>query len=159
MQTPVTDAFKEMDMQLRILDAKRLAQDAFWSALAKQFPEATSGDFPPDAAFLFDSACSSAVSVWLKGNMPDPAACLATIVEFILEHVEWWDGQVEARFAHAGQEELSSWLATASKALASEVLPALREFVRLVDEQAIDWLNSEDVDTEHELLDEARSYI
>lgn len=55
----------------RVERAVQAAKDAFWSTIAEQFPEVRSGDFPPDATFEFDTACSRAAQVWLEGNWPE----------------------------------------------------------------------------------------
>lgn len=47
------------------------AQDVFWAAIVKQFPNAKSGDFPPDATFAFNEACTEAVRVWAEYNVPE----------------------------------------------------------------------------------------
>lgn len=43
---------------------------AFWAEIAKAFPEAKSGDFPPDAAFAWRKAMDEAVYNWLMFNHP-----------------------------------------------------------------------------------------
>ena len=54
--------------QQRIQEATALAQEAFWTAIAKAFPEAKSGDFPPDATAAFAAACDEAATTWVRGN-------------------------------------------------------------------------------------------
>lgn len=51
-------------------DLEQEAQQAFWTTIAEAHPEITTGDFPPDAAFAFDEACSKAYKIWLEGNTP-----------------------------------------------------------------------------------------
>ena len=56
--------------------ANRVAMDAefdFWQAVAKHYPEAQGGDFPPGAAFSFSAACEEAVSEWVGWNCPQPS--------------------------------------------------------------------------------------
>ncbi len=59
-------------MEARIEAAVELAQSAFWAKLAEQFPEITSGDFPPGAQIDFDTACLSAAKTWVGGNASKP---------------------------------------------------------------------------------------
>lgn len=58
------------DLPNRIHQAVAAAQDAFWEELAEHFPEATHGDFPPDAQLAFDEACMTAATIWVEGNLP-----------------------------------------------------------------------------------------
>ena len=58
-------------MQKRIANAVEEAQEAFWAAIGKAFPEIKTGDFPPDAQAAFDAACESAVETWVTGNSRD----------------------------------------------------------------------------------------
>ncbi len=46
------------------------AQLAFWAKVSELFPEATSGDFPPDASAAFNLAATRAVGVWIEWNVP-----------------------------------------------------------------------------------------
>jgi len=52
---------------------KEVAEDgslAFWKVVADSFPEATSGDFPPEADLAFRRAIEHAMSCWLRYNHP-----------------------------------------------------------------------------------------
>jgi hypothetical protein len=55
-------------------DTKRLeaavedASIAFWCAFADLYPEATHGDFPPDATIEIDTAMHKAAKLWLEFN-------------------------------------------------------------------------------------------
>jgi hypothetical protein len=60
-----------MTLEQRKLNARNNAQQAFWTEFARHFPEAASGDFPPDATFAFDTASEQATQTWLDYNMPD----------------------------------------------------------------------------------------
>lgn len=65
---------------LRAREAKRKrvteeAQEAFWAVVAKAYPEAEHGDFPPDATMDFDTACEDAVESWTYWNAPLNANC------------------------------------------------------------------------------------
>jgi hypothetical protein len=53
----------------RITAAVEDGAEAFWAVIAKQFPEATSGDFPPDAEYALTKALEEAVRVWLDANV------------------------------------------------------------------------------------------
>jgi hypothetical protein len=53
----------------RITEAVEDGVEAFWAVIAKQFPEVTSGDFPPDAEFALTKALEEAVRVWLDANV------------------------------------------------------------------------------------------
>lgn len=44
------------------------AQDAFWHAVAGEFPEITHGDFSPEDSIKFDNACKLAINHWIRGN-------------------------------------------------------------------------------------------
>ena len=46
------------------------ADDAFWAVIAEAFPEATTGDFPPDATLNWHEAIEKAIRIWLFYNMP-----------------------------------------------------------------------------------------
>jgi hypothetical protein len=47
------------------------AQMIFWQAVAMNYPECESGDFPPDASIMFSNSCNKAIDVWLMFNTPD----------------------------------------------------------------------------------------
>ncbi len=48
--------------------AATIGERAFWAAVAKEFPEIESGDFPPEATAEFERACNGAVREWLLHN-------------------------------------------------------------------------------------------
>jgi hypothetical protein len=52
----------------RIQEASRKANDAFWEALADQFPEINSGEYPPEEAEMFDLQCLEAARLWVRLN-------------------------------------------------------------------------------------------
>lgn len=83
---------------------------------------------------------------------------LATIVEFVNEHDEWWDHQIQTA-EKRGTEEVTDWLNFAQAANTDDMVTyALAKFVALVDGHLIDWLNSDDSDDlESALLGQARS--
>jgi hypothetical protein len=53
----------------RLAKATEECQLAFWEKLMEHYPEAKTGDFPPDATVAFDEACEEAVKTWLMYNM------------------------------------------------------------------------------------------
>ncbi len=70
-----------MTIEDRKRNARNNAQQAFWTVFTSHFPEATSGDFPPDATFAFDMAIEEATQTWLDYNIPDPASTILTAVD------------------------------------------------------------------------------
>lgn len=64
----------------RLHHATVKAQEAFWAAIADEFPEVKSGDFSPAATDAFDSACMSAGSSWVAGNWPETPPTTTQIV-------------------------------------------------------------------------------
>ena len=42
----------------------------FWATVAHHYPEARTGDFPPDAHFKIEAAMEGAVDTWLEFNLP-----------------------------------------------------------------------------------------
>lgn len=52
------------------------ADDAFWAAVVAAYPDATSGDFPPDATHAMSEQQRAAVNLWLKLNHPANADAL-----------------------------------------------------------------------------------
>lgn len=42
----------------------------FWESIARDYPEATSGDLPPDVVIALEQAATSSVEQWLKYNLP-----------------------------------------------------------------------------------------
>lgn len=53
-----------------IKDIAEEAELAFWAVVAKRFPSATSGDFPPEADMAFTQAARKAVVTWVRWNVP-----------------------------------------------------------------------------------------
>ena len=56
--------------EVRIMAAKDAADQAFWAKVAEIFPEATTGDFPPDAHLMWVSAVESSIRTWVGINVP-----------------------------------------------------------------------------------------
>lgn len=61
------------DLWGRLDPALEEAQNAFWAVIVKHYPEADSGDFPPDATFAFDQAIKDAAETWIAFNVPGAA--------------------------------------------------------------------------------------
>lgn len=61
-----------MEKEERLKQARQEAQEAFWLAFSNKYPEASTGDFPPDAAREFNEAIERATQTWLDSNLPDP---------------------------------------------------------------------------------------
>jgi hypothetical protein len=55
----------------RIAQTAEAAQEAFWAEVAKNFPEAVTGDFDPMALHHFDERCKNAVKLWVMWNVPE----------------------------------------------------------------------------------------
>lgn len=60
------------DLNRRIVEASNEAQAAFWKVVAKNFPEATTGDFDPLSYNRFAVTCDNAVTHWVDCNFPKP---------------------------------------------------------------------------------------
>lgn len=54
----------------RIKVALREGEDAFWGAVATQFPEARTGDLAPDVAYDLTRAMERAIREWVSTNNP-----------------------------------------------------------------------------------------
>jgi hypothetical protein len=53
----------------RIKETLESASDAFWAEVAKRFPEAKSGDFPPEMLVQLDEIMEKSIRVWLDFNV------------------------------------------------------------------------------------------
>ena len=53
----------------RIRSAARKGEDAFWAAVAKEFPEATSGDLDPGLAVSLMQTMERAIRAWVDYNI------------------------------------------------------------------------------------------
>lgn len=49
----------------------RFAEEQFWATIAARFPEAKTGDYPPDLAFARNQHNREDVLQWLKFNAPE----------------------------------------------------------------------------------------
>jgi hypothetical protein len=56
----------------RFETALEAAQGAFWEAVARSFPEITTGDLSPYAAARFDYETREALISWMESNRPLP---------------------------------------------------------------------------------------
>jgi hypothetical protein len=63
-----TDKMDEAVNSRAIEDAVEDGMEAFWSVVAKKFPQVKSGDFGPDETMALESAMKIAVSQWLSNN-------------------------------------------------------------------------------------------
>lgn len=57
----------------RIAAATETASLAFWASVAESFPDATTGDFPPDGTLAINHAMRKAVDQWTAWNSPSMA--------------------------------------------------------------------------------------
>lgn len=57
-------------MKERINKAVEAGELAFWEQIAKAFPEARTGDFPPEAVHAHRFANREAVELWVRWNLP-----------------------------------------------------------------------------------------
>lgn len=55
----------------RIIEASRKSSDVFWETLADQFPEISSGEYPPEEAEIFERQCLEAARLWVRMNELD----------------------------------------------------------------------------------------
>lgn len=53
----------------RIETALRKGEDAFWEAVAAQFPEAETGDLAPDMAHKLTDTMKMAIREWVRANV------------------------------------------------------------------------------------------
>lgn len=66
----MTQQQQDEDVDERIDSAVEAAKMEFWREIADQFPDAESGDFPPDATREIDEAMFRAVMRWVDYNVP-----------------------------------------------------------------------------------------
>lgn len=65
----------------RITPSIAAAQDAFFAALAKAWPEATSGDLYPHEQIKFEDAAAQAARSWISANVPTRTLSVAVVVD------------------------------------------------------------------------------
>jgi hypothetical protein len=53
----------------RIKSAVREGEDAFWAAVAKEFPEATSGDLDPGMVMSLTQTMERVIRAWVDYNI------------------------------------------------------------------------------------------
>ena len=57
----------------RVKAALQMGEDAFWAAVAKEFPEATSGDLDPAITVALTQTMERAIRAWVEYNVtPEP---------------------------------------------------------------------------------------
>jgi hypothetical protein len=52
----------------RVNETLQAASAAFWAVVARNFPEAKHGDFPPEMQFQLDQTMEKSIRVWLDYN-------------------------------------------------------------------------------------------
>lgn len=73
----------------RIEQTVMAASLAFWSVVGARWPEATTGDFPPDATIAWESAAKQAVSTWVGWNATTEPDAQPTDAELAAQHAEY----------------------------------------------------------------------
>lgn len=71
----------------RLVEAVEHAENLFWNAIASDYPEITSGDFPPDLSMEMSDKLTQFVTVWLKMNEPEPKP--SRVTEILLHRIEY----------------------------------------------------------------------
>ena len=61
----------ETEHEERLEKALEEADNAFWGVVAKHFPEAKTGDYPPDLTFTREQHNTEDVLWWLRFNAPE----------------------------------------------------------------------------------------
>jgi len=74
--------------EARMAEAIEDAEIAFWSVIVDAYPEATHGDFSPEATFALDAALKVAVTLWLEWNA-DPQESEQKVAEIMLHRIEY----------------------------------------------------------------------
>jgi len=74
--------------EARMAEAIEDAEIAFWSVIVDAYPEATHGDFSPEATFALDAALKEAVTLWLEWNA-DPQESEQKVAEIMLHRIEY----------------------------------------------------------------------
>jgi hypothetical protein len=69
----------------RLVEAVEHAENLFWNAIASDYPEITSGDFPPDLSMEMSDKLTQFVTVWLKTNEPQNMGT----VEVLFHNIEY----------------------------------------------------------------------
>ena len=64
----------------RVRDAVEKGQQTFWQVIAECFPEATSGDFGPEATLALEMSLVLAVLEWTRHNLPARTNSAAQLV-------------------------------------------------------------------------------
>lgn len=103
------------DFFVRVRDAVERGQQAFWHVIAESFPEATSGDFSPEATLALEKTLILAVFRWTRNNLPIntkafPRATPTTLPGQELSHEEWKNEVFNAWLAD-DQERLAELMA------------------------------------------------
>ena len=60
-----------MEANKDIHEVLEIAEDAFWEAVGKEYPQVKTGDFPFNEIFALGRAMESAIKIWVELNVPD----------------------------------------------------------------------------------------
>ena len=77
----------------------------FWNAIATQYREIESGDFPPDLAMEMSDKLTQFVTVWLKMNEPTPVA--PKVTEIMLHRIEYNYDDNELELTSGDEEHIA----------------------------------------------------
>lgn len=59
------------------------ALDAFWAVVAKNVPDATTGDFPPDATISMEREMRNLIEMWMRYNCRPPLPTVGQRVKLV----------------------------------------------------------------------------
>jgi hypothetical protein len=99
-------------MEKRILDAIEAAQESFWLSIAAAFPEATSGDFPPDADLALREAMTTGVTLWVNCNVVQAPEVqdVQAVVDDVLERAKTYGFKPDREMVRDAVTESASLL-------------------------------------------------
>jgi len=60
-------------------DVVSRALEAFWQEVADSYPQAKTGDLPPDVHASFDQTAEAAVEVWVSANVPQNEPAVTSV--------------------------------------------------------------------------------
>src|SRR5581483_7233863 len=70
----LAESLEPAPRNIAIHDVLHEAQEAFWDAVVKRFPDAKFGDLSPVSAVALDEAEQAAIEEWVRNNVPPKAA-------------------------------------------------------------------------------------
>jgi hypothetical protein len=91
-----------------VATAVEAGQEAFWQEVIQRFPEARSGDLPPDVLIAFDLACTRAVTIRTHCSCEPKPACMGTESESFTPKTRDWDAQSSRSYPQRTQGRVSS---------------------------------------------------